>query len=287
MDNQRPSSEGAPSPYPHAQPVPSPFGGHASDRQQQLGQQQQGQQQPVLTSPPAAPLPAEGMRRPELPVLESGELPSALVPSKTPRTQVLESEGAEGLSRCVSGGDEANVLCGFTAVVAHATCLGPCPIHVYPWPPAATTATGDAADAACHCCCWCLLLVCLQGALRTLESGELQLSLRPSGLASLQLPQHQQGKEAPAAPAGSAGQPGSLAAAASAPLKVDSQAPVDLAEVLVRAANAAAAEAEASGSGRRSDPHRYAWHCSRCISCRQLGGDGVVAVGAHPGLSGA
>lgn len=160
---------------------------------------------------------------------------------------------------CGRGGDEANVLCGSTAVVAHATCLGPCPIHVYPRPPAATSATGGAADAACHCCCWRLLLVCLQGVLRTLESGELQLSLRPSGLASLQLPQHQQGKEAPAAPAGSTGQPGGLAAAASAPLKVDSQAPVDLAEVLVRAANAAAAEAEASGSGRRSDPHRYAW----------------------------
>ena len=143
--------------------------------------------------------------------------------------------------------------------MTHATCLGPCPLHIYPWPPAATSATGCAVGGACHCCCWRLLLVCLQGALRTLESGELQLSLRASGLASLQLPQHQQGKEAPAAPVGSAGQPGGLAAAASAPLRSDSQAPVDLAELLVRAANAAAAEAEASGSGRRSDSHRYAW----------------------------
>ena len=104
LDSQCPGTEGAPNLHPHAQPVPSPFGGHASEGQQQQVQQQQGHQQPFLTSPPAAPPPAEGMRRPELPVLESGELPLALVPSKTPRTQVLASKGREGLSICVRGG---------------------------------------------------------------------------------------------------------------------------------------------------------------------------------------
>lgn len=98
----------------------------------------------------------------------------------------------------------------------------------------------------------------MQGTLRTLESGELQLSLRPSSLAALQLPQQQsQGKEqTPVASAGRAGQLGSLGLVSSLPLQAEGQTPLNLAEVLVRAANAAAAEAEASGSGRRSDPYR-------------------------------